>query len=188
MQAIREYFEAITPLSDDEWEAFSAKLLRQEFAKKAFILKAGSTENYLSFIENGIVRFFLFKGEEEITFDFAFTGEFLSGYSSFITQTPSSFNIQALSPTALWRISYKDLQDVYNTTSVGNRIGRYAAEQLFLSKSQREMAFLLQSAQERYLNLFTEQPQLLQQIPGKYLASYIGITPQALSRIRKRIY
>jgi CRP-like cAMP-binding protein len=188
MQAIRDYFESITPLSDDEWNAFSAKLLPQEFGKKDFILEEGKTENYLSFIANGIARFFLFKGEEEITFDFAFTGEFLSGYSSFITQTPASFNIQALSPTALWRISYKDLQEIYTTTNVGNRIGRYAAEQLFLSKSHREMTFLIQSAQERYLNLFTEQPQLLRQIPGKYLASYIGITPQALSRIRKRIY
>lgn len=188
MQAIRDYFEAITPLSDDEWNAFSAKLVRQEFTRKAFILKEGKVENYLSFIEDGMVRFFLFKGEEEMTYDFAFAGEFLSGYSSFIIQSPANFNIQALSKTSLWRISYSDLQNIYITSSVGNRIGRYAAEQLFLAKSQREMAFLMQSAEERYLNLFTEQPRLIQEIPGKYLASYIGITPQALSRIRKRIY
>lgn len=188
MQAIREYFEAITPLSDEEWDAFSAKLVRQEFAKKDYILMEAKVERYLSFIEEGMVRFFLFKGEEEVTFDFAFAGEFLSGYSSFITQAPANFYIQGLSQTALWRISYQDLQEIYATSSVGNRIGRHAAEQLFLAKSQREMAFLMQSAEERYLNLFTEQPRLIQQIPGKYLASYIGITPQALSRIRKRIY
>ncbi|MFA6059422.1 MAG: Crp/Fnr family transcriptional regulator [Taibaiella sp.] len=188
MQAIREYFETITPLSDAEWNAFSSKLLQQEFNKKALILTEGKVENHLSFISDGMVRFFLFKGEEEITFDFAFAGEFLSGYSSFITQTPAKFNIQALSSTILWRISYQDLQEIYATTSVGNRIGRHAAKQLFLSKTQREMAFLTQRAEERYLSLFTEQPQLLQLIPGKYLASYIGITPQALSRIRKRIY
>jgi CRP-like cAMP-binding protein len=58
----------------------------------------------------------------------------------------------------------------------------------FLTKARREMDFLTQSAEERYLNLFTEQTRLIQQIPGRYLASYIGITPQALSRIRKRIY
>jgi CRP-like cAMP-binding protein len=188
MQAIREYFETITPLSDVEWNAFSSKLLQQKFNKKAIILKEDQVEEYLSFIGDGMVRFFLFKGEEEITFDFAFAGEFVSGYSSFITQTPAKFNIQALSNTTLWRISYKDLQEIYATTSEGNRIGRHAAEQLFLSKAHREMAFLTQRAEERYLNLFTEQPQLLQLIPGKYLASYIGITPQALSRIRKRIY
>jgi CRP-like cAMP-binding protein len=188
MQAIRDYFEAITPLSDDEWNAFSFKLSRQEFSKKSLILKEGKTEGYLSFIEEGMVRFFLVKKEEELTFDFAFAGEFLSGYSSFITQSPAKFNVQALTKTTLWRISHQDLQTVYDTTSVGNRIGRYAAEQLFLTKARREMDFLTQSAEERYLNLFTEQPRLIQEIPGRYLASYIGITPQALSRIRKRIY
>ena len=61
------------------------------------------------------------------------------------------------------------------------------AEKMFLLKSKRELSLLNKSAEERYLNLFTERPILLQQIPLKYIASYIGVTPQALSRIRKRI-
>jgi hypothetical protein len=66
MQAIREYFEAITPLSDDEWNAFSSKLSRQEFAKKSLILKEGRTEGYLSFIEEGMARFFLSKKRKNL--------------------------------------------------------------------------------------------------------------------------
>ncbi|KQS33951.1 Crp/Fnr family transcriptional regulator [Dyadobacter sp. Leaf189] len=187
MQAIRNYFEQITTLSDLEWEAFSSGLVRQEFAKKELVLKAGKVEHYLSFIESGIVRFFLDKNEEELTFDFAFAGDFMSGYSSFITRKPAGFHIQALTKTVLWRISHPDLQEVYERTSAGNRIGRFAAEQLFLKKTERELAFLTQTAEERYLHLLDNQPKLIQEIPGKYLASYIGITPQALSRIRKRI-
>ena len=66
-------------------------------------------------------------------------------------------------------------------------IGRRASEELFLKKSKRELSLLRDSAEERYLNLFEERPELLREIPLKYIASYIGVTPQALSRIRRRI-
>jgi hypothetical protein len=84
-------------------------------------------------------------------------------------------------------VSYNDLQEIYRETEVGNLIGRQAGEDLFLKKSKRELSLLDDTAEQRYLNLFTEQPHLIKQIPLKYIASYIGITPQALSRIRGRI-
>ena len=82
---------------------------------------------------------------------------------------------------------YADLQEVYTKTRIGNLIGRLSSERLFLIKSKREQSLLNESAEQRYLNLFTERPNLIQKIPLKYIASYIGVTPQALSRIRKRI-
>ena len=87
----------------------------------------------------------------------------------------------------LWRITFDDLQDIYKTTDCGQIIGRKTAENLFLIKVKREQSLLNESAEERYLKLFTEQPHLIKEIPLKFLASYIGITPQALNRIRKRI-
>lgn len=190
MQQIRDYFEHITPMTEDEWVFFSSRLIRESFPKKALLLEGGQVERYLSFVESGMLRFFLRRGAEdleEMTYDFSFAGEFVSGYSSFITQSPARFNIEALTPVTLWRISFEALEQVYAHTRAGNRIGRYASEQLFLEKAGRELSFLTESAEERYLHLLTGQPQLIRQIPLKYLASYIGITPQALSRIRKRI-
>ena len=70
---------------------------------------------------------------------------------------------------------------------IGNTLGRLSSERLFLIKSKREQSLLNETAEERYLNLFKERPNLIQQIPLKYIASYIGVTAQALSRIRKRI-
>jgi DNA-binding MarR family transcriptional regulator len=70
---------------------------------------------------------------------------------------------------------------------MGNLFGRLAAESLFLEKSKRELSLLTNTPEQRYLNLFTEHPELIRKIPLKYIASYIGVTPQALSRIRKRI-
>ena len=80
------------------------------------------------------------------------------------------------------------LDVVYNHLGpVGNYLGRFAAEKLFLAKSKRELSLLKYTAKERYLRLFSEQPKIIQLIPMKYIASYIGITPQGLSRIRRQI-
>ncbi|WP_294961549.1 Crp/Fnr family transcriptional regulator [uncultured Flavobacterium sp.] len=188
MQQIRDNFELMAKLSDEDWDTFSSKLIRQEFPKKTVILQAGHVENYLSFIEKGILRYYVPSENKDLTFAFAFDGEFTSGYDSFITRLPASYIIEALSDTILWSISYNDLQDIYAETKIGNTIGRLASEGLFLKKSKRELSLLNDSAEQRYRNLFTEKPHLIQKIPQKYLAPYIGITPQALSRIRKRIY
>lgn len=187
MQKIREYFEQITPLSEQEWQLFASKLIRREYPKKTLLLKLGQKENYLSFIETGVVRFFIPKEENDLTFGFSFANAFVSAYDYFLTQTPSTYQLETLTNAILWRISYQDLQTIYQETIVGNMIGRFASEDLFLKKSKRELSLLSDTAEQRYLKLFTEQPHLIQQIPLKYLSSYIGITPQALSRIRRRI-
>ncbi|PXY42507.1 CarD family transcriptional regulator [Flavobacterium cheongpyeongense] len=188
MQEIRNNLEQMAKLTDEEWAVFSSKLICEKVPKKTLLLKKGHVENYLSFVAKGLVRYYIPGENYDHTFAFAFDNEFTSGYDSFITQKPSVYTIEALSDLILWRISYSDLQDIYAETKIGNTIGRFASEGLYLQKSKRELSLLTDSAEKRYLNLFTDQPQLIQKIPQKYLASYIGITPQALSRIRKRIY
>ncbi|MCH5597511.1 Crp/Fnr family transcriptional regulator [Niabella ginsengisoli] len=188
MKQIRQYFEKTVNLTDKDWQFFSSKLIRQEFPKNHLLLKTGQTENYLSFIETGMIRFYIPKDENDLTFAFAFDNNFVSGYDSFLTKTQSTYNIETLTKSILWRLTYNDLQDIYNQTEIGNIIGRQASEELFLKKSKREISLLKDTAEQRYRNLFIEQPHLLQHIPLKYIASYIGVTPQALSRIRNRIY
>ncbi len=187
MEQIRKYFEKIDELTDEDWHIFSSKLIKVEFPRKHIILKAGQTENYLSFVEKGIVRLYIPKEENDLTFAFVFDNLFVSSYDSFLTRLPSTYNIEAITNTTLWRLSYDDLQVIYKETVIGNSIGRHASEELFLKKSRRELSLLNETAEQRYLNLFSEQPNLIEKIPLKYIASYIGITPQALSRIRKRI-
>ncbi len=189
MYKFRDYIEKITPISDNDWQLFSSKLTKKVFTKKSILLDVGHIENHISFIEKGIVRFLIPKEdiEKEITFGFCFTNEFVSAYDSFLTRMGSTYQIEALTNTTIWSISYNDLQEVYQKTQIGNIIGRLSTERLFLIKSKREQSLLNESAKQRYLNLFTERPHLIQKIPLKYIASYIGVTPQALSRIRKQI-
>ena len=186
---MRAYFGQLVELGDNDWQVFSSRLVRRAFPKKTAILQIGEIENHLSFIEKGIVRHFI-PGEDEdkdLTFAFAFQHAFVCAYDSFLTRSPSVYQLETLADSVLWRISFADLQYVYAVTEKGNAIGRFASEDLFLKKSKRELSLLSDTAEQRYLKLLTEQAHLLQQIPLKYLASYIGITPQALSRIRKRI-
>ena len=188
MDKIKEYFESLVVMNDTDWEVFSAKLVKREFPKKSLILEIGKTEQYLSFIEKGIVRFNIPKLDYDFTFGFAFENSFVSGYDSFLTKQPSSYHLEAITDCILWRISFEDLHAVYQTTTVGNLIGRKAVEDIFLKKMKRELTLLEDSAKTRYINLMREQPELIRNIPLKYLASYIGIRPQSLSRIRKEIY
>ncbi len=188
MNQIREYFKQIVRINDSDWEIFSSKLKKTEFPKNTTVLAIGKTEKYLSFIEKGSIRLFIPKVENDLTFSFRFKNEFVSAYDSFLRQKPSKYQVETLTETVLWRISFNDLQTVYDKTDIGSTIGRLAAENLFLMKSERELSLLNETAEERYLSLFKNQPILIKEIPQKFIASYIGITPQALSRIKKRIF
>jgi len=189
MQQIKAYLDQIATISKEDWSFFKSKLQRRVFRKKTVFLKLNTIENHISFIETGVVRLFIPKEnpDKEITFGFSFENQFVSAYDSFLTQTPSAYELQALTETSLLSISYSDLQAVYNNTNIGNLIGRLTAERLFLLKSNREQNLLNLTAEERYVKLFKERPELLKVIPLKYIGSYIGVTAQALSRIRKRL-
>lgn len=189
MIKFKQHLQSISEVSDQDWLIFSSFLKKQEFPKKHLLLKIGQVENHISFIEKGEIRLLIPKEleEKEITFGFSFEDEFISAYDSFLTRTPSLYQLETLAPTTLWSIDYKDLQEAYKLTKMGNTIGRFIAERLYLLKSKREQSLLNETADQRYLNLFKERPNLIKQIPLKYIASYIGVTPQALSRIRKRI-
>lgn len=187
MNKIRNYIETITEVNDEDWEFFSSKLQRKYFPKKTNITNIGQVENCISFLEKGIVRVFIPKEEEDITFGFSFENEFISAYDSFLMQSPSQYQLETLAETSVLSISYSGLQEVYQKTKIGNLIGRLVAERLFILKSNRALSLLNDSAEQRYLNLFTERPNLIKEIPLKYIASYIGVTPQSLSRIRKQI-
>lgn len=187
MEEIRKHLEIFAKQSNEDWAFFSAKLKPKTYLPKNIILKNGQVEKFLSFIEQGIVRLYVPKIDNDLTLGFVFPGGFVSAYDSFLTQQPCQYQLEALTFTKLWQIRYEDLQEVYAHTAIGNEIGRKNAERLFLIKSQRELSLLNKTAEERYLDLFSERPELIQHIPLKHIASYIGVTPQALSRIRKRI-
>lgn len=187
MGHIKAYYESIVQLKESEWIFIAARFRKCIFTKNEIITRPGAIERHLSFIEKGIVRTYLPDPNKERTIHFSFDKAFTCAYDSFLTQTPSAYALQSLTTTTAWQISYDQLQEVYTQTRAGNYIGRYASEKLLLAKSKRELSLLNRTAKERYLDLFNEQPEIIRRIPLKYIASYIGVTPQGLSRIRRQI-
>ncbi|SOS47210.1 CarD family transcriptional regulator [Tenacibaculum finnmarkense] len=188
---IRTYLEKSLLINDSDWQFFTSRLKLRKVKKRTKLLNVGEVENFISFIDKGIVRFFIPRKDQdkdkEITFGFCFSNEFVSAYDSFLTQAPSLYELETLTDVEMWSMSYDDLQKVYQQTSIGNALGRISSERLYLIKSKREQSLLNETAEERYLKLFDERPELIKAIPLKYIASYIGVTAQALSRIRRRI-
>lgn len=174
-------------ITTDEWDYFSSLLTRKELTKSSLLLSKGEIEKHISFIEEGSIRFYVPYEESDLTFSFIFENDFSCAYDSFLTQTPSLYNAESLTKSVLWQLSYENLQKLYLTLPKSNILGRLLTEEIYLKKAKRELSLLTQTPEERYLDLFTLRPNLIKNIPLKYIASYIGITPQALSRIRKRI-
>ena len=188
MENYRDYLASFgIMMNDADWAIYEPRIIKESFKKNEIITQQGSVENYISLIESGAARLYLEKEEREITVDFAFENGYVTAYESFLTRQPSSYTIQALTDVVLWRSSHEDCQHFFEHTSIGNFIGRVSAEMLYLIKAERELAFITETAEERYLKLLSKQPDLLQRVPLKYISSYIGVTPQALSRIRRRI-
>lgn len=187
MEHIRTYFEKFVDLNDYLWSLFTDKIEYAEYNKGESILKQGEVENYVYILVKGAVRFFIPQDESDTTFGFAFEGHFFSAYDSFIFRSPCAYQIETLTDVKLYRMTHENLNNLFDNISEGNSIGRKMAETFFVGKQKRELSLLTKTAEERYYSLFKNQPQLIKEIPLKYIASYIGITPQGLSRIRSRI-
>ncbi|QES90194.1 Crp/Fnr family transcriptional regulator [Rhizosphaericola mali] len=187
MEKIKKYLEEFGYSIDADWKLFQTKIVKVQFPKKHILLKKGEVEQYIHFLESGIVKYGIPMDNYDSTFNIIFENSFFSAYDSYLTRLPCLYNVVAVTDLSLWRISYDDMNLIYENTQLGDRIGRKISEALYVKKVRREISLLADSATKRYLDLFEEQPELALKIPLKDLASYIGIRPQSLSRIRKEL-
>jgi len=190
MPDISEVKDALLKLDKhaaSNWHLFEPLLHPVEFSSGAFLARAGRVTSAIYFISSGVVRVFCIHQNKEVCLDFAFSGQFSTAYASFVTQTPAIVSLQAITPVKGFAFYYPDLLELYNKSHGAERTGRLLAEYQYLRKYQRELSFLQLTAKERYQQLLEEHPVVVQQIPVKYIASYLGIEPESLSRIRKAI-
>lgn len=171
----------------DTASRFREEMRSRRFLRHERLLGEGQTERFLSIVEEGIVRAFFRRGDREFTTDFIFPGQFACAYDSFITRNPSELQLEALTDGRLSALSYDSLQRLYSENGHSQIVGRKAAENLYLQKAQRERSLLADTPEERYRRLLEAHPEYIQLIPLRYLASWLGVSPETLSRIRARI-
>ena len=177
------YFEAPVEI----WESFAKYLEPKSFKKNEVIKDANQKEKYLSILTKGSAGIFLWKENATICLDLCYENEFFGDYMSFLMQKPTELFTLAIEPTELLSISYSDLNELYKSSEIGLNIGRIASESLFIHKQTQQIDLLMLTAEERYLDLLKRQPKIIQRTPQKHIASYLGITPESFSRIRKKI-
>lgn len=185
------FFEKIyqhPSIKKEDYKELIASHNKVEFLKNDIILKEGRISNSYYLIECGLFRSFVndFRGNE-ITTDFFGTNEILIEVPSLFLRIPSKENLQALTNGSAWKMEFSDFQKLFSSVEGFTEWGRsWMSNQLFISK-QRAVNMLTQSATQRYLDLIKEQPEIIKQVPLKYIASYLGVTDTSLSRIRKEI-
>jgi CRP-like cAMP-binding protein len=189
-ETFRSQLEKLVVFTDEEWQLFHQHLQYKTIKKKTFLIEAGQVCNEVGFIISGSVRLYTVKDGEEITGYFCLDHEFISSYKSFLTRQPSITYIQALENTQLITFTHAGLQEMLKNEKLAykmERFGRLIAEQLICCFEDRMAAFIIQTPEERYLQLLNSGTIIMQRIPQHYIAQFLGITPVSLSRIRKRI-
>ncbi len=174
-------------LSDSDFEDFYAVMKQATVKRNEMILREGNRCNQVIFILKGVIRYFYYVEGNEHTAQFFFENEFFSDIESIITGNPSKLNIQALEKTDMLVFSREDLYRLYDTNPRIERFGRLMIENAYLGLLRRRNEFLNMEPEARYAHLVKHRPHLIQRVPQHYIASYLGIQPQSLSRIRKRI-
>jgi CRP-like cAMP-binding protein len=174
-------------LGGEAYDLFEKTLIFKTFEKNEPLLKEGEICKNVFYIHTGLIRFYFVADGREITTGFMADNQFASDYSSFLLQKPSQKNIEALYKTETVFFTHEVTQKLYKTIPAFQIFGRRMAENLFLTFDEENTRLNTLNPEARYLRLINKSSPLLQKIPQYMLASYLGITPEHLSRIRKKI-
>ena len=183
---MRKYLKSFNILSNDEIDSFETKVIHKNLKKGDFFIQEDNTCKEVAFVISGLFRSFYYSSsKEEVTYCFTFSNSFVSAYSSFLSQTKTVENIQALTAIELLTISRDEILKLENSNTNWLKFFKFIAEQEYIKMEKRIFILQKESAEKRYQDLLTNDPEYLQLIPLNYLSSYLGITQRHLSRIRK---
>lgn len=160
-----------------------------EFKKKDYFVRQNEPCKFVGFVESGIFRYTRIgnDGKEPIV-GYSFTEDFVCDYPSLIKHSGALTNIQAVTDCSLYMLSMKELNDYWETNMDTQRFGRIVAEEHFIEIYGRLLGFYCDTAEQRYISLLKRCPNLPQYIPLKEIASFLGVTPETVSHIRRKLW
>ena len=175
-------------LTDEETKRFTSALKVKNLRKRQYLLQAGDVCRFENFVSKGLLRAYTIddKGAEH-TLMLASEDWWISDLFSFLSDTPSAMHIDALEDSEIISIEKPDLEKLYIEIPKLERLMRILFQKAFMAQQQRILASISQSAEERYTSFVKKYPSLEQRIPQTQIASYLGITPETLSRVRKQL-
>lgn len=185
--AIKDAFNAIAPIEETIWHEFEQFFSIRTLKKNEFLWRSGDICKHVVFLNAGLIRMFNDQDEKESSINFFFENKILADYYSFTTQSPCNVAYQAIEECELVMIPRAALYMFYDKYPIFDRIGRLIAEMNFIILFDGKRNQHNFSPEEKYLKIIQERPKVMERVPLKYIASYLGMTPEHLSRIRKNI-
>ncbi len=184
LEMLRQFVSGYIPLTNEEFAFLADRIVLRKFERREFLLKAGETERYMNFIVKGLARMYFEKGQTEVITHIAREGELISSTASFLSGAPSFYHIETLEPCTFLSLTHDQLEEVYRGNSRIERMGRLMTTQFLLQKEEWELECIRLDTRERFLHFVEKNPDLLQRVPQKYLASYLNMKPETFSRLK----
>ena len=187
--ALDSMLMGIVGLNERHVAEFRQLMFRKQLNKKDFLITEGTTCNFIGIVVLGVRRSFVRGGEsDEFNNDFYFERDFVSAYTSFLTAGPTNCNIQALTDVNIVYITSAQYQDLVSRDNDWLKLGKYIAETFFIRKCKRETSFLKNTAAKRLESVLQLYPGIEQRVSQYHIASYLGVKPESLSRIKLLTY
>ncbi|MFN0049712.1 MAG: Crp/Fnr family transcriptional regulator [Cytophagales bacterium] len=171
----------------EDLEKILSQYERIEFTKNDYLIKEDTTANFYYFIESGFARSYVIDLEgNDISTKFFSSTDIVIDWHSYFLKTKCRENIQAVSPCVAWKITFEKFMQLFNIEAFRD-VGRTRLVNNYFELKTHSVSIIADPAKERYLNLLKTKPDIVQNVPLKQLATYLGITDTSLSRIRKEI-
>ncbi|HUH28735.1 Crp/Fnr family transcriptional regulator [Gelidibacter sp.] len=184
--SITEFLSTIVPFTDDELKDIASHFNKETVLKNQTLVRQGEICNSLYFVEKGMGRsYYLNENGKDITQWFFGVGKFMSSVDSFFQQTPSIYYLEVLQDATLYSISKEDMDRLFAKYHKMEKMGRLVTIEMLTKMVNKLNAIQFQTAKERYDYMLAEFPDIAYQVPLGHIASYLGMTQETLSRIRK---
>lgn len=184
---VLEVLKHFVNFNEIEGEAFLDILTEKKLKRKEYLLKEGQICDFAVFIYSGCLRYYYNQDGQEITGQFFFENGWYSDYQSFLSGGASLENIQALEDCIIYSFTRQDIDNLFIKYPVFERFGRLMAERAVLGLKKKNEILSIYTPEERYLQLISRRPKVIERVSLRYIASYLGMQPESLSRIRSRI-
>lgn len=180
-----QFLHKFVTLSEEEYNEYIQPSTEvRHYRKKQVITRENEVENYLNFITKGLVRKYYKKGKTEINTQISTEGHIIHAQESFHSRTPSEYFVEAIEACTMVSITYDDLEKIYSRSHKMERLGRLVITFTMVVKDRWQMNMIKLTPRERFLDFVNKNPELLQRVPQKYLASYLNIQPETFSRFK----
>lgn len=183
LSQLRNLIFAIHPLQDAEWNAFSSAWTTFEAKRKTILTAAGETERYLYFVTSGVQRAYYLHGDKDATIMFSYPYSFSGVADSFLLQKPSPYYLETLTQSTFLRTTFNQVNELMQRYHNFETLIRKAISITLAGTLERQVELQAFSAEEKFRTLLKRSPHVLQQIPHKYLASYLGIDATTFSKL-----